>query len=155
ERVLTRLENEMPDAEAELQRMMDRAQSLPDGPTVFKNKHGEVVTEDNELIDQEEAASIEWLGNEPSYETYLAQRKRVQETKDSIYEIRVYQTDVLGNVRSELTDPSHSGSVEDVQNSMGKIFDQIPNSLRSEIKQDISEPATSHTSAFSIPERVL
>lgn len=168
ERVLTRLEAQLVDmevqleeAEAELQNTLDNAATLANGTRVFRDTDGGIWDEHNIRAD-DAAASIDWTGLEPSRETYLQQQKSahdlgtsIREVKNSILEIRVYQTDVLGNVRAELSDPDHSGRVEDVEASTDKILDQMPEIMREEFRQQIAVPENTTDVTFAIPERVL
>jgi hypothetical protein len=166
ERVLTRLvkqqadiEVQLKDAEAEYQNTLDNAATLADGTRVFRDTDGNVWNEHGKHVDGAIAASIEWSGLEPSQETYLQQQKSVhdlgtslEEVENSILEIRVYQTDVLGNVRAELSNPDHSGRVKDVEAAKDRVLDRMPESLRSEYRMDSVEPEVTTTSTFSVAE---
>lgn len=137
---------------------MDNAATLVDGTRVFRDTDGKIWDEHGIRVD-DAAASIEWTGLEPSRETYLQQQKSVhdlgtslQEVENSILEIRVYQTDVLGNVRAELSDPDHSGRVEDVEAAEDRILDRMPASLRDEYKPIVPKLEAGTTSTFSVAE---
>lgn len=166
ERVLDRLELQLADMEVQLkdaqtehQNTLGNAATLADGTRVFRDADGKVWDEHGKHVEDARAASIEWSGLEPSRETYLGHQKSIhdlstsiQGLNDSILEIRVYQTDVLGNVRAELTDPDHSGLVEDVEASMDRIIDRMPESLRSEYRMESVEPEVVTTLTFSVAE---
>ena len=166
ERVLRRLEThlidlevQLKDAQAEYQTTLNNAAVLDDGTKVFRDAKGKVWDEHGKPVVDNVAASIEWSGLEPSYETHRQQRQSIddliisiQETKNSIHEIRVYQTDVLGNVRADLTNPNHSGSVEDVKAAEDRILDRMPEALRDEYKPHVPELDAGKTSTFSVAE---
>ncbi|MEM8750721.1 MAG: hypothetical protein AAGF28_10485 [Pseudomonadota bacterium] len=54
------------------------AAKLPDGTRVFKDRGGNVRNEDGEIIPAALAATVRWSGDEPSYEQYETQRKRIE-----------------------------------------------------------------------------
>ncbi len=166
ERVLHRLETQLSDlgvqlkdTQAKYQNSLDIAATLDDGTKIFRDADGRVWDEHGALVDDAIAASVEWTGLELSREMYLQQRKAlddlsnsIKEVKDSIHEIRVYQTDVLGNVRAELSDANHSGLVEDVNAAKDRIINRMPASLRDEYKPKAPELEADTTLTFSVAE---
>lgn len=135
EQGLGKLETQLAKAEADLQSTLDSAATLPDGRKVFRDEEGLAWDEGQNVVDQATADKVEWRGSEPTNETYLKQKKQVQDLKDSIHEVRVYQTDVLGNAREELMDrdnPVPKERMDDLKETMKEF---APSSLRSEINQ--------------------
>ncbi len=136
ERALGKLETQLSNAEADIQNSLDHTITLPDGRKIFRDADGQVWDEHENRIDEETAASIEWQGSEPGYETFLEQRKKVQELRNSIHDVRIYQTDVLGNAREQLTDPDNPASAELINKLENDITEQAPQFVRAENKQD-------------------
>lgn len=74
--------------------ILSNAAKLPDGTKVFKDKDGNVRSEDGTVIQPELAANIEWTGQEPSYEEYLAQRQRIEELEAYELELRGIEIEI-------------------------------------------------------------
>lgn len=135
EQDLSKLETQLAKAETALQSTLDSAATLSDGRKVFRDAEGLVWDEDQNPVDEASADKIEWRGAEPTNETYLKQKKEVQDLKTSIHEVRVYQTDVLGSAREELMDRDNPVSKERMDSLKETMKELAPSSLRSEINQ--------------------
>ncbi len=153
EQGLSKLETLLAKAEVDLQSTLDSAATLSDGRKVFRDTEGLVWDEDQNPVDQATADKIEWRGSEPTIEIYLKQKRQVQDLKESIHEVRVYQTDVLGSARADLTDRDDPKSIEDIKAIKERMKELAPTSLRSdlEVKQDVIV-TKDMSSNFSIAE---
>ena len=98
-------ENALIEAEAALEEIVARAVKLSDDRAVFKDKDGNVRTEDGAIVDVAIAAGIDWPDDAPSFEDYEQRKQRVDG-------LREYQVDVLGNARDELEDEENPPSKE-------------------------------------------
>lgn len=98
DRLLSNLERE----QATFKEMLGRAVTLPDGRKVFRDAQGQVKALEGEIIDADLAASIQWRGDEPSYEEIIQQKSHVDDLKAGINEVRSIETE-LGGIRGELT----------------------------------------------------
>lgn len=116
ENVLEALEQE----QAALDDMLSRAARLPDGTKVFRDGEGNVKTLDGTTVDDASAASIEWRGDEPSYEDVSAQKRRVDELQDAANNLRGIEAE-LGGIRDELTDNEEPPTSERVGELQGRI----------------------------------
>ena len=74
QRALDKAQAELVKSQEQLQQTLDRAAML-DGERVFKDGQGNVWTEHDQRVKQTDAERIEWKGNEPSREDYLADRE--------------------------------------------------------------------------------
>lgn len=153
EQGLSKLETQLAKAEADLKSTLDSAAALPDGRKVFRDIDGKVWDEDQNPVDQATADKVEWRGSEPNNETYLKQKKQVQDLKESIHEIRVYQTDVLGKAREELMDrnnPVTKERMKEIKEEISGLSPTMPH--ESNITPPTETPAIS---ASSIDKPVL
>lgn len=100
------------EATTELETLEDRAAELPDGTKVFLDpQSGQVFTEDGRALSEEEAAQVEFIGNEPSYADYQAARGKADAAQDHLNSWYEYQL-VLGGFRNELEDSDKPPSRE-------------------------------------------
>lgn len=153
EQGLSKLETQLAKAESDLKSTLDSAAALPDGRKVFRDIDGKVWDGDQNPVDQATADKIEWRGSEPTNETYLKQKKQVQDLKESIHEIRVYQTDVLGSAREKLMDRANPKTIDELKSIKERMKELAPTSLQSglEGKQDVIV-TKDMSSNFSIAE---
>jgi hypothetical protein len=153
ERALVKLEAKLSDAEADIENTLDHTATLPDGRKVFRDADGQVWDEHQNLIDEATAASIEWQGSEPSYEAYLEQRHRAQELRNSIHDVRVYQTDVLGVLRDKMTNPDHPMSADEIKAGIADAGKRMPEAVQAEMPKDTASPSASseRSNDISIP----
>ncbi|MEW5421940.1 hypothetical protein [Amorphus sp. 3PC139-8] len=100
-------------AQSILDDTLENAMKLPDGTAVFMDAEGVVRSEDGEAIDPVLAATLEWQGNEPSYELFVEQRDGLGAANDAVADIRRDQVE-LGDIREELTDQDDPPSKERV-----------------------------------------
>lgn len=91
--------------------MLERAATLPDGQKVFRDAEGQVKTLDGEIIDNDLAGTIQWRGDEPSYEEITQQKTHVDDLKEGINEVRGIETE-LGGIRGELTNNEKPPTLE-------------------------------------------
>lgn len=107
-------------AQNAVDRTLDEAMRLPDGRAVFMDADNAVRTEDGKAVDPALAATLEWQGNEPSYETFVERRDRLDTANDAVTAIRGDQIE-LGEIREELTDRDDPASREHVDELQGRI----------------------------------
>lgn len=142
EKALAQAEQDLIEAQDQLNDMRDNASKLPDGTAVFRDKDGNVWTEDGKLVDQEDAAAVVWKDNAPSYEDYLNQKQTVTDTQQRIEALRLYLVDVLGGARDRMSDPDNPPSKEDIEGIKQRIIDEAPASIQSKLEP---EKAAGHT----------
>lgn len=155
EQGLSKLETQLAKAEVDLQSTLDSAAALPDGRKVFRDIDGKVWDEGQNPVDQATADKVEWRGSEPNNETYLKQKKQVQDFKASIHEVRVYQTDVLGKAREDLTDRNNPKSIDEVKAIKERIAEQAPSLFQSKIQMEEVKQTPNPTQTYSISEPEL
>ncbi len=114
ERALEKALSEAETAQDALDETLDVAMKLPDGTQVFMDSKGIVRDEDGNAVDIALAATLEWRGYEPSYETYAEQRGERDEANATVQRIRGDQLE-LGEIREELTDENDPPSKDRVQ----------------------------------------
>ncbi|MBL1419286.1 MAG: hypothetical protein COC24_002130 [Alphaproteobacteria bacterium] len=152
ERALIKLEAKLETAKAGLQLSLDNAAELTDGTKVFSDKGNKFKNENGDIIDDDLATQIELQGNEPSYETYSEDKNSVQMLENSIYEVRVYQTDVLGNARARLSNTTSPESKENVMDIKDNIRSQRPELVRLEMQNEDLSKTIQNAQHFEISE---
>ena len=135
EAVLAEARGVLANADEALADLMDNANTLPDGTKVFRDRDGNVYTEDGRLVEGEALESIHWRGNAPSYEDFLAHRKAVSDAQATIDAILRYQTDTLGHARDRLTDEDNPPTKEELEEIQRGIENEMPPEVKS-----IAEP---------------
>lgn len=108
---LEKLEAAHTKARRDIQVMLDRAAKLPDGRRAFKDKNGQVWDEHGAQVSDDQAASIEWRSNEPTYEVFSDQSRYADDISRSVNEMRGVQVD-LGEIREEMTDQKNPPTQE-------------------------------------------
>lgn len=131
ERLLATLEKE----QVIFDEMLASAATLPDGCKVFRDKHGSIKTLDGEVVDNNLGASIQWRGDEPSYEDIIQQKNHINNLKEGINELRGIETE-LGGIRGELTNNEAPPSQERV----GELNERID-----ELQEQAEQVVTKHT----------
>jgi len=130
DRVTDKLANEY----AVMDRLLAEAAKLPDGTIVFRGKDGNVRNEDGEIIRSELAASIQWSGNQPSYEEYLAQKQHIDQLEAYERELQGIETE-LGEIHSKANsnedryDKDELGSAQDRVDEIEKRIEEIDTDL--------------------------
>lgn len=133
-------------ARTELQDVLDKAARLPDGRRVFRDADGQVWTEDGELVDPAIAAGIQWHGDEPSREDFIARKQAVEEWQAYLDRLRDYQTTVLGSARDRLNDPNDPPSEAELRAILDRIKKERPalkDEIAAELDKDFGTPADS------------
>lgn len=147
---LIKVEAKLTAAETKLVNTLDNAATLPDGRKVFRNAAGQVWDRHNNQIGDAAASSVEWTGSEPSYETYLEQKKTVQDLKASSLEIRTYQTDTLGRLREKLTNPNQPMSADEIEAEMEDAEARMPEAVKAEVSENNAAPLIKATQSFDV-----
>lgn len=145
ERALERAEQALADNAAALSTTLDRAATLPEGPRVFRDENGQVRNEHGEQVDPVLAATIEWQGHEPSYETFLTRSEAVADAQERIDIIRGYQV-TLGEHRETIQnkDDVTRDQLDDV---VDRIEVEMPDMVRQEMNATAIAPTTSLATA--------
>lgn len=131
ERALERAEQALADNAGAFDTILGRAATLEDGTRVFRHDDGQVWNEHREQVDPALAATIEWQGHEPSYETFLIRSDAVAEAQERIDVIRSYQV-TLGEHRETIQDKDNvtRDQLEDMIESMSA---EMPTEVRAEM----------------------
>jgi len=107
-------EDALIEAELALEEVVTRSVKLPDGRAIFKDKDGNVRTEDGAIIDAALIAGIDWPDNAPSYEEFESRKRRIDD-------LREYQVDTLGKARDALEDEDDPPSIERLEELESEI----------------------------------
>lgn len=149
ERALDRAEASLSTSRHALETALDRAATLPDGTRVFRDEDGQVWNEHRERIDPALAATIEWQGYEPDYETFLIRRDAVIHDQDRIDAIRGYQV-TLGEHRETLQDKGNL-TRDDIEDLIERIETDMPEEVAAELADvDRPEPTVSSTAPLPV-----
>ena len=125
EQALTDAQDTLTDAQDALDGTMEHANRLPDGTAVFKDTDGNIYTEDGRLVGPEEADSVVWKDDAPSYEEFQKRKQAVEDARLRIEELRRFQDEVLGPARERLHDPDNPPSPDEIE----QIRDDVQNGL--------------------------
>jgi len=109
--------------------LLSSAAKLPDGRTVFRDKNGEVRDEDGNIVPDELAATIQWRGDEPSYEDYLVQRDRISALEAAENELRGTETE-LGEIHNNATtndDPLTTDEIDAAKERTDALRERVKN----------------------------
>lgn len=108
------------------------AQLAPSGERVYRDQDGNVYTEDGRKLSEQEAESVVFPEDAPSYEDYLAQKKAAHDARERVESIRRYQ-DRLGGYQNRLNDPDNPltpdelrGIQEDIEANLVSISNARP-----------------------------
>jgi len=145
-----------------MEEILSNAAKLPDGTKVFKDKKGGVRNEDGEIIPLELIETIQWSGNEPTYEEYLAQRRRIESLEQAENELRGIETE-LGEIHTEATDEDNPPTIEridDLQERIKLLDETVAEKLlvvsEKKLDPDADQPITLGASDLSsIPKMPL
>ena len=127
--------------------MRGDANRLADGRIVFKDKNGNVVTEDDEVItDQVLLDSIVWKNDAPTYEEFVANRDAIHATREKIDILTRYQTDVLGAAKVRLEDEDNPPSKEELEEIKRDVYEQAPAQIQDRLD---AKKVSNHTQNMS------
>lgn len=113
-------ESALIEAELALEEAVTRSVKLPDGRAIFKDKDGNVRTEDGAIIDVALIAGIDWPDDAPSYEEFESRKRRVDD-------LREYQVDTLGKARGEMEDEHKPPSADRLEELEDEIREGLKN----------------------------
>ncbi|MBL4808286.1 MAG: hypothetical protein JKY31_13540 [Rhodobacteraceae bacterium] len=122
---------------------LDRANKLPDGTAIFKDRNGSVWTADGQLLKGDDLEGVFWNASTPSYEDYLKHKKAADGAQYQMDALRLYQVDVLGKSRDLLTDPDNPSSLEELEELKKRIEENAPQSIKASISAEIEVPTIS------------
>lgn len=141
---LEKLEAALTKARRETQNMLERAAKLPGGRPVFKDKDGQVWDEHGEHISADQAASIQWRGDEPTREAFIEKQASADKIAEDINDIRRGRVDILGKFREEMSDtenPPTEGRLEEIDVEARKFQHSVESKLeRHGLRERIAEP---------------
>lgn len=155
--LLERVQAQIEVSEAELADKLDRAASLPDGTKVFKDRNGDVRTQDGALVAAELAATVLWRGDEPSFEEVRADADRIERLNILADDIRAGQAEI-GDMQAAMADESEvetSEELEGFKDRANEIVEGAEERLNAEISSAPAAtptPVAMQTSKVSVPE---
>jgi hypothetical protein len=114
------------DAERNLDDVLARAQRLEDGTRVFRDREGRAWTERGGQIDAATLDALEWRGNEPSYEEYVAGKDAADRARQNTEALQTYQVDVLGHIRNRMTDEDNPVTKEEMEQFQKDMTEKMP-----------------------------
>ncbi len=129
---------------------VNAARLHPSGEPVFMDENGNAVRADGTLLDPEEAASVVWPDNAPTYEEYLAAKKAHEVAQEHLITWREYQI-YLAEIQNRLNDPDNPLSPEELRQIQKDIEEKVPEPLQSEPEQENAEPAQPGFASGALP----
>lgn len=128
--------------------LLDNSNRLADGTVVFKNKDGDVVTKDNEVItDQVLLDGIVWKDGATTYEEYADNDNEIGKTLESIDAITTYQVEVLGEAKEKIENEDEPPTEEEIKDIKKDVVEQAPDSIKKRL--EVSETTSDHTQSLS------
>lgn len=122
-------------AQRQYQELLDKAALTADGQRVFKDKHGDAYTEDGEKLSADEAAQIDWRGDNPSREDQTHRKDALTTAQEEFDRINGHSSRLV-EIREELTDKNAPVSIDQVQGREQEIND-IRKSLNQSMTHDV------------------
>lgn len=124
-------------AQRQYQELLDKAALTADGQRVFKDKHGDVYTEDGDKLSADEAAQIDWRGNDPSREDQTHRQDALTTAQKEFDRINGHSNRLV-EIREEMTaGKSNPLSIDQVQGREHEIND-IRKSLNQSMTHDLN-----------------
>jgi hypothetical protein len=114
------------EADRHLEDMLERAQRLEDGTRVFRDHEGRVWSERGGRMDDVTLDALEWRGNEPSYEEYIAGKDAAHRARTETDALQTYQVDVLGHMRNRMTDEDNPVTKEEMEQFQREMDERLP-----------------------------
>lgn len=156
EQMLERVQLEMQRTEAALEEMRDRAARLEVGTRVYRDRDGNVRTEDGKIIEDALAVGIIWNGTEPSFEDMqaeLARKERLEALESDILAGQAEIGDMQAALQDDEDPPTESemeGFKDRAEEIVGNAEKRIEAELETmdaapEISEHSSEPAAKIT----------
>jgi hypothetical protein len=147
ERALQRAQDKLTASAAALQTTLDRAATLPDGTRVFRDADDRVWDEHRETVDPTDAATVEWQGFEPSFETLVIRQDAVSHDQQRIDTIRGHQV-TLGEHRERMDE---GGLSRDALEDIGESIDEMTAEFEAFAPDDSIAPERAVTSGIVLP----
>ena len=123
------------EARDRLQSVLDKANVLPGGTKVFRAADGRIMDENGNVVSTEDAAGIVWRDGAPTYEEYLAAKRRAEDVRNLVDDVRSFQTDVLGTARNRWEDTDDPITPEEMEKWRRRIEQEVSVAATSEISE--------------------
>jgi hypothetical protein len=139
--LLERVQMQITQTEDALESKLDHAANLPDGTKIFKDKSGDVRSQDGALVAAELAATVLWRGDEPSYEDMQADTERLARLNDLAGDIRSGQAEI-GDMQAAMADESEvesSDELEGFKDRADEIVEEAEERFEAEITSTVEE----------------
>ncbi|MEM9128236.1 MAG: hypothetical protein AAGA97_00720 [Pseudomonadota bacterium] len=133
---------------ADIEDILNRAATLPDGRKVFRDGQGGVVDQDGNRIAQDIADGIIWRGDEPTYHEYRTEIDRADALRRANDEVLGIEAE-LGGFQGELSNEEHPATKERI----GTITERS-NSLRDRIAEIEASISSSPNDAKPDPSNI-
>lgn len=127
---------DLAEAEAALEDVLDRASRLPDGRRAFRAADGTVYDEHGQRLSDAEAAGTVWKGGAPSYEDYLRAKKAAEAAQRVLDDLLLYQTDVLGHWRDRMEDRENPPTPQKLDAMQRQIDEKVAEAVRQRLEPD-------------------
>lgn len=122
-------------AETSYNDLLDQATTTADGTKVFRDKDGNVYTEDGEPLPAEIAESLVWDDNAPTWEEYSASKEKLTNAQSRYSEVNA-KSGRLVEIREELTDQNDPLSIVEIQAREQEATD-IRNAVDQSVRHDV------------------
>jgi hypothetical protein len=154
-KALELLAKDMLQEKSVLEKMLDSANRTYDGTRVFRDAQGNVRDENGTIISADDAASIVWRNNAPSYEEIRAQQEKLAELRRREEELRHYQVDVLGNARDRLTDEKNPPSTDELQKIQKDIAEKAPTLVHDQLQPKVTQAPSDYGNITPVTKPVI
>lgn len=110
----------------------DNATRLYDGRLVFQDAQGRARFEDGSAVDAEDAATIVWRENAPSYEAHRSKHDAVTDTTEKIQEYKEYELTV-GDIQNRLEDGKDTLTPDEVKAMQEELIESAPEEIQPQL----------------------
>ena len=155
DRAIAKAQKATDEARQQLEHTLSRAAKLSDGTRVFRDARGHVWTERGQRVSENDAASIEWRGDEPAYEQFLEGSESVKDRLTRLEVLQGYRVDTLGGIRDRMDDSENPPSTEEIEQFKLDIREKMPPEVDAERKAAFQPMQTPTDQPDAIPVRSL
>ncbi|WP_299732814.1 hypothetical protein [uncultured Tateyamaria sp.] len=148
---ITRMENQLAQAEAELDDMRASAPKI-DGKAIFSAKDGRVIDENGNEVVGLLADDIVWPPNAVSADDYLTAKSAAEDTRVALDTWRGYRQDTLGDMRDSYEDGDIPMTKDEMRDALEQIKTTKPTNVVEPDRGVDSASFTNDTSPTAFPQ---
>lgn len=137
EEEIVRANKSLEELSQERKELLENTNKIEDGTIIFKNKNGEVLTENDEVItDPIVLESIVWKDGTTTYEEFAANREKIGSTLNEVDELTRYQVEKLGSAMVNYQDEDYRPDMEQMDQLKDNLVEGAPEAIKNRLDSD-------------------